>query len=48
VWRLPPGNYRITAIYEVPHDLASPASIADSARVWRGQWASAPAMMTVK
>ena len=47
VWRLPPGTYRITAIYEVPADLAPPASIANPGRTWRGRVESPPATMTV-
>lgn len=47
VWRLPPGNYRITALYEVPPDLAPPATIVEPSRVWRGRLESPPAMMTV-
>lgn len=48
VWRLPPGEYRITAVYEVPPDLSPPATIADPSQVWRGRLESPPATMTVK
>jgi hypothetical protein len=47
VWRLPPARYRITALYEVPPDLAPPATIAEPGRVWRGRLESPPARMTV-
>lgn len=48
VWRLPPGNYRVRAIYEVPRDLRPPPSVADPAQVWRGRLESAPALMTIQ
>lgn len=48
VWRLPPGNYRVRAVYEVPRDLKPPASVADPAQVWRGRLESAPALMTIQ
>ena len=48
VWRLPPGEYRITALYEVPPDLAPPATIADPSRVWRSRLESPPPTVTVK
>jgi hypothetical protein len=47
VWRLPPGTYRVRAIYEIPPDLKSPESIADAARIWRDRLESAPVTMTV-
>jgi len=47
VWRLPPGNYRIIAIYDVPADLAPPATIADPRRFWRGRLESLPTKMSV-
>jgi len=47
VWRLPPGNYRIIAVYDVPSDLAPPATIADPGRTWRGRLESLPALMSV-
>jgi hypothetical protein len=47
VWRLPPGRYRIIARYDVPPDLAPPATIADPDRIWRGRMESPPAMMIV-
>ena len=37
VWRLPPGTYQVTAIYDVPHDLASPESINGKEQPWRGR-----------
>jgi len=48
VWRLPPGNYRVRAVYEVPRDLKPPASVAGPAQVWRGRLESAPALMTIQ
>jgi len=37
IWRLPPGTYRVTAIYDVPQDLAPPESIAGLQPPWRGR-----------
>jgi hypothetical protein len=48
VWRLPPGDYRIKALYEVPPELAPPLAIANPQRVWRGRVESPPASMTVR
>jgi hypothetical protein len=48
IWRLPPGDYRVTALYDVPPDLAAPATIPHPERVWRGRLESSPATMTVK
>jgi hypothetical protein len=42
VWRLPPGTYRVTAIYDVPKDLAPPESIAGQQPPWRGRLESPP------
>lgn len=47
VWRLPPGSYRIIALYEVPPDLAPPPPITQPGQMWRGRLESPPAMMTV-
>ena len=47
VWRLPPGNYRIVPVYNVPPDLAPPATIADPSRVWRGRLEGPPVSMRV-
>ena len=47
VWRLPPGNYRIVPVYDVPPDLAPPATIADPSRVWRGRLEGPPVSMRV-
>ena len=47
VWRLPPGEYRVIALYEVPPELAAPPTIAGPSRVWRGRVESPPASMTV-
>lgn len=47
IWRLPPGNYQIIAVYDVPSDLAPPATIADPDRVWRGKLQSLPASSRV-
>jgi len=47
VWRLPPGKYRIIPVYDVPADLAPPATIADRSRIWRGRLEGSPASMRV-
>ena len=47
VWRLPPGNYRITALYEVPSDLTPLPSVANAGRIWRGRLESPPTPMVV-
>ena len=47
VWRLQPGNYRITAVYDMPPDLAPPSTIVDGSRVWRGRLESSPTLMKV-
>ena len=48
VWRLPPGDYRVRALYEVPPDLTPPAGLASPNRVWRGRVESEPVSMTVQ
>jgi hypothetical protein len=48
IWRLPPGNYRIIPLYDVPPDLVRPATIADRSPVWRGHLEGSPALMNVK
>ena len=48
IWRLPPGNYRIIPLYDVPPDLVPPATIADRSPVWRGHLEGSPALMSVK
>jgi hypothetical protein len=47
VWRLPPGEYRANAVYDVPADLAPPPAFRQPERVWRGQVRSPLAAMTV-
>jgi hypothetical protein len=47
VWRLPPGDYRISARYHVPPELAAPPTVSHRERVWRGMVRSAPVAMTV-
>jgi hypothetical protein len=47
IWRLPRGNFSITAIYEVPTDLVPPSRIPDLGRLWRGRVQSSPARMAV-
>jgi hypothetical protein len=47
VWRLPPGSHRITALYEVPTDLALPPTLANPGRVWRDRLESLPVTMSV-
>jgi len=47
VWRLPPGDYRIVAVYEVPRDLLPASAIAGPGRLWRGRIESPSAAMTV-
>lgn len=47
IWRLPPGEYRVSAVYDVPADLAAPRSLIQPDRVWRGQVRSPPVVMTV-
>lgn len=48
IWRLPPGNYRIIPLYDVPPDLVPPATIADRSLVWRGHLEGSPASMSIK
>ena len=47
VWRLPPGTYRVTAIYDVPHDLAPPESLAGKEQPWRGRLESPAATWVI-
>jgi hypothetical protein len=48
VWRLPPGSYRIRAIYDVPENLAVAPFVSDAGRVWRGRSESPAAAMSVR
>jgi hypothetical protein len=47
IWKLPPGEYRVVATYEVPHDLAPPRELTGAGLVWRGRVESAAAPMIV-
>jgi len=47
IWRTPPGEYRIVAVYEVPEDLLPAPAIANPGRVWRGRVVSPAVAMTV-
>ncbi len=48
IWRLPPGTYRVTAVYDVPKDLAPPESIAGQQPPWRGRLESPPETWVIK
>jgi hypothetical protein len=46
-WRLPPGRYRVAAIYEVPDGLAPTSNTAPAGVVWRGRLESPKASVSV-
>lgn len=47
VWRLPPGAYRVVALYEVPAELRLSTPGLDAASLWRGRLESAAVPFTV-
>jgi hypothetical protein len=47
VWRLLPGDYRVSAPYDVPADLVAPQVFGRHEPVWQGQVRSPQAVMTV-